>query len=158
MLNKGVTGEFVGSIGGFKTKWTKEKVIEYAKQFDLDRQYDNENQKPAPSARGSPPPPRVHASRPYSRTNRAATGCGTILCPGQSKALPTAFLLPARWTAGCRACHTGSRCEAGNNSPFSRPCCPRNKNPRAGYGLGNLSSTPMAQYVQQFAGPYWLER
>jgi hypothetical protein len=34
MLNRGVTGEFVGSIGGFKTKWTKENVIEYAKQFD----------------------------------------------------------------------------------------------------------------------------
>jgi hypothetical protein len=34
MLNKGVTGEFVGSIGGFKTKWTKEMVIEYVKQFD----------------------------------------------------------------------------------------------------------------------------
>ena len=34
MLNRGVTGEFVGSIGGFKTKWTKEKVIEYVKQFD----------------------------------------------------------------------------------------------------------------------------
>ena len=34
MLNRGVTGEFVGSIGGFKQKWTKEKVIEYAKQFD----------------------------------------------------------------------------------------------------------------------------
>jgi hypothetical protein len=34
MLNRGVTGEFVGSIGGFKQKWTKENVIEYAKQFD----------------------------------------------------------------------------------------------------------------------------
>ena len=34
MLNTGVTGEFVGSIGGFKNKWTKEKVIEYAKMFD----------------------------------------------------------------------------------------------------------------------------
>ena len=34
MLNRGVTGEFVGSIGGFKSKWTKEKVIAYAKQFD----------------------------------------------------------------------------------------------------------------------------
>lgn len=34
ILNKGVTGEFVGSIGGFKQKWTKEMVIEYAKKFD----------------------------------------------------------------------------------------------------------------------------
>lgn len=34
MLNRGVTGEFVGSIGGFKQKLTKENVIEYAKQFD----------------------------------------------------------------------------------------------------------------------------
>jgi len=33
MLNKGVTGEFVGSIGGFKAKWTKDVVIEFAKQY-----------------------------------------------------------------------------------------------------------------------------
>ena len=33
MLNKGVTGEFVGSIGGFKAKWTKDMVIEFAKQY-----------------------------------------------------------------------------------------------------------------------------
>jgi hypothetical protein len=34
ILNQGVTGEFVGSIGGFKQKWTREMVIEYAKKFD----------------------------------------------------------------------------------------------------------------------------
>ena len=34
VLNSGVTGEFVGSIGGFKAKWTKERVREYAKKFN----------------------------------------------------------------------------------------------------------------------------
>lgn len=34
MLNSGATGEYVGSVGGYARKWTKESVIEFAKQFD----------------------------------------------------------------------------------------------------------------------------
>lgn len=33
MLNSGATGEYVGSVGGYARKWTKESAIEFAKQF-----------------------------------------------------------------------------------------------------------------------------
>lgn len=33
MLNSGATGEYVGSVGGYVMKWTKESAIEFAKQF-----------------------------------------------------------------------------------------------------------------------------
>lgn len=34
LLNSGATGEYVGSVGGYARKWTRESVIEFAKQFD----------------------------------------------------------------------------------------------------------------------------
>ena len=44
MLNKGATGEYVGSVGGFSVKWTKEKAIEFAKQFDTVADLKKENE------------------------------------------------------------------------------------------------------------------
>ncbi len=44
MLNKGATGEYVGSVGGFSVKWTRERVTEFAKKFNTVNDMLNEDE------------------------------------------------------------------------------------------------------------------
>ena len=39
MLNKGTTGEFSGSVGGFVVKWTKESIVEEAKKYSCAKDF-----------------------------------------------------------------------------------------------------------------------